>query len=507
MAFLKKAKAAVVRPAIDLTGWNKIRVASTGGVPFTKESAKVVLQQYDPQNFLLTHCTIIASVDTESVQAPLGTQVVDGFQIDRRYSDFYVTGSTQKYINNNHDAWEKKLLLTCFKTFVGAENYVEHIQIPAMSKGKIIDAAARDVGDSVYVDILVATDRKHAPLIKAITGGQLTTLSMGCQVQFTICSKCGNVAYDETQLCPHIRYQKGTDFFDELGNRRRISELCGHVNAEPGSVKFIEASWVANPAFVGAVLRNILSPEEAAQMGPQIMLAHLADAETSETLMQRAASGVNPMQIQSAEFGSLHNAQFDFGEPPPDGDAAPAAPAKEEKSDPIDKLVNDLKSAIRERAVQDLRGEIGKGEAAKAEKIIDENENDTIIKSALAHPSWRGIARTVYAMTRGNPKSARKILLGLIHHKTGGWKAVAEARLLTGREILAVSRVLDYTVKRASVAGEARIYRTVVAVGGVGRFHTVNEYLNACRNVIGRDLTDHEKATLLHKGRLYTLGS
>jgi hypothetical protein len=209
----------------------------------------------------------------------------------------------------------------------------------------------------------------------------------------------------------------------------------------------------------------------------------------------------------SAEYGMLREAQFDFSAPTDGGDApAPGADA-EKKDDPIDKLVGDLKSAIRERALSDLRGEIGKGEAAKTQKVIDENENDSIIKSAFRHPSWKGVAHTVLAMTRNDPKKARKILLGLIHHKAGGWKAVAEARLLTGREILAVSRVLDHTVRRASVAGEARIYRTVVTVGGVGSYHTANEYLQACRNVIGRDLTHQERVALLHKGRLFALGS
>lgn len=503
MAFIKTAKAAVTRPAIDLSGWNKIRVASNNGVAFTKESAKVVLQQYDPSNFLLTHCTIMASVDTESVKADLGTQMFDAYQIDRRYADFYVTAKTQQYINNNHDAWERKLLLACFKTFVGAENYVEHIQIPAMSRGKIIDAAARDIGDSVYVDILVATDRKHKPLVEAITSGKLGTLSMGCQVQFTICTKCGNVAYDETQLCPHIRYQKGAEFYDELGNKRRIAELCGHLNSEPGSVKFIEASWVANPAFTGAVLRSILTPEEAAQMGPKIHLAHNIDAAPSAAMMARAASILDDgsVRVSSQEYGDKV-AEFNFDAPAEGG-----ADAKPADKGPIDKLVDDLKGAIREQALKDLRSEIGKGEAEKVQDVIDPNTNDSLIKSAFRHASWRGIARTVYAMTGKNPQVARKVLLGLIMHKAGGWKAVADSHLLSGREILAVARVIEHASRRASQAGEARIYRTAVAVGGLAKHASPDAYLRACRAVVGRELTSSEKAALLHKGRLFDLGS
>ena len=97
-----------------------------------------------------------------------------------KYADYYVTPQTSKYVNNNNDCWERKLLLACFKTFIGAENYVEHIQIPELSKGKIIDAAARNIGDSLYVDILIATSRRHKPLVEAITSGKIGTLSMGC---------------------------------------------------------------------------------------------------------------------------------------------------------------------------------------------------------------------------------------------------------------------------------------------------------------------------------------
>ena len=923
MAFLKRARAAVVRPAVDLTGWNKIRVASNGGVPFTKEAAKVVLQQYDPAEYLLTHCTIVASVDTEAVKAPLGTQMIDGTQIDRRYADFYVTQQTQKYINNNFDSFERKLLGAAFRTFIGAENYVEHIQIPSMSRGKIIDAALRDVGDSTYVDILLATARKHKDLVNAITTGRMGTLSMGCflpgtpvtmadgtrvaiedvqpgdmvlthkgrarevtnkqirigswsmrrievvgvpdaieatdnhpfyvlrpsrecgcgcgetlshadkdpvrrlgkrfkkghykrvynpngtysiqearerrqrmedihshrvekvradelepgdyvvfpkvktsgakdpgvskarllgyflaegsfikyrgtptavefnfslseretfaeevllllkeafpgckpwvqerpdrstctvhvsgrqiakwfyrnggeysatkqlsnevmgwgeeahlhligawlngdghkrqgngtvgtttsyalacqlhllaircgmpvrleclygnrtatiaeavvggvsrrhevsgnlaafnlvfpsstsatlqevsrkapvragrerhlrtmddhvifpitkietfsyegavhdmeveedhsylvhnmavsncQVQFTICTKCGNVAYDETQLCPHIKYQKGTEFYDELGNKRRVAELCGHVNAEPGSVKFIEASWVANPAFTGAVLRNILTPEEASQVGPQIMAAHEINAGQAqdESHMDRAAS-TEPLRVASSDWKT---ADFDFSSPDGGEGSSDAGGAPKKDKDPVDKIVDDLKGAIRERALKDLREEVGKGEAKKVDNTADENQNDTLIKSALKHTSWRGIAKSVLGMSGCDPQIARKVLLGLILHKQGGWNAVAASRQFSGSEILAVSRVIDRAVRRASIAGESRVYRTVMVVGGTSPYRTVADYLSACRKVVGRDLTSWEKAHLIVKGRLYSMGS
>jgi hypothetical protein len=180
MAFLKYANATVIKPGIDLDAWRGFRQKSTSLPLFDKTASRLSLQEIDPKQLLLTHCTIVASVDTENSNAPLGKHIVEGFEIDRKYPDYLITPKTSGFINNNGDSWERKLLLSTFKTFIGGQNYLEHIQVPELSKGRIIDAAARDIGDSIYIDILVATERKHAPLIKAIQGGQLSTLSMGC---------------------------------------------------------------------------------------------------------------------------------------------------------------------------------------------------------------------------------------------------------------------------------------------------------------------------------------
>lgn len=496
MAFNKYANAQVVKPAINLQGWAEIR--QRAALDFKqREAAKVVLPKYDPKEFLLSHCTIIASVDTEKTESPLGKMVVDNFHIERKYSDYRISADTQKYVNNNNDCWERKLLLASFPTFTGGENYVEHIQIPELSKGKIIDAAARDIGDSIYVDILVATNRKHRPLIAAISNGSLSTLSMGCQVQFTICTKCGNVAYDETQLCPHIKYQKGNDFFDEFGQKRKIAELCGHINEEPGSVRFIEASWVANPAFPGAVLRNILSPEEVAYLGGKFAETLSEPVRTPDlTAIQKAAN------LQASTYRS-RTAQFGMDDVAPDT----SKPKEDEggSTDPIKKVVDDLADTVREHVTKRIREDIGKSEA-QAIKNLNENQNDTLIKSALEFPEWREIAKKVLVAS-GNRQIAKKILTGLIHYKSGGWTDLVKTGSFSGRELLSVARMLDLLTRRSVKAGDSRLYRTVIAVGGMGPYRDIESYLAACRQVVGRDLSSDEVSSLIDRGRLFNLGS
>jgi hypothetical protein len=373
-----------------------------------------------------------------------------------------------------------------------------------MSKGKIIDAAARDIGDSIYIDILVATHRKFKPLVASIQQGQLQTLSMGCNVSFTICSQCGNVAVDETQLCPHIKYAKGNSFIDELGRNRKIAELCGHYSAEPGSVKFIEASWVANPAFTGAVLRNILSPEEAqvynALHKDKVVVALSSPARTSDPgMMARAARTVRPM-------GFDPKVSFDFGQEEQFGgaDSAGGADTKEKEPDPMEDAVSETANFIRERALRRIREQLTE---KNVPNDMDENENDTLIKQASRSPQWRRIASLVLKKVGGNPARARRILLGLLHHKRGGWKAVsASTEKFSSAEVLAISRVLDTLEGQPVIAGEARIYRTVLAVGGAAVYGNEDSYLAACGRVLGRQLTQTEAQTLIVKGKLFDLG-
>lgn len=544
MGFSKYAKASIVEPGINRAGWDEIRQAAVGATTTVfsdRKAAQLVLQTYDPAKYLLSHCTIIASVDTESPGMPAGAQMFDGVQINRKYPDFYITTGTSKYVNNNNDCWERKLLLASFKTFIGAENYVEHIQIPELSKGKIIDAAARDIGDSIYVDILVATDRKHKELISAITNRTLTTLSMGCHVGFTICTKCGNVAEDELQLCRHIKYQKGNFFLDPMGKRRKIAELCGHIDEEPNSVRFIEGSWVANPAFTGAVLRNILDPATAAMADAtrrKIQVAFSEPARVSDPRFLQKAARLAPIgtgakaipadhlaylydgpalgalhtpppfsadreaeAIKASRLGQIQLAQQDF---PGEGEPAKEEPAKEESS-PLKKVIDDLHKTLVEEVAKSVREDLAKGESGKVRDVLNENTNDSLIKSSLQYPKGVEREKLVMALVK-NPSTARNVLAGMILHDRGGWEAVGQAKRFSGREILVMSRLLDRMTKRSSMAGDSRIYRTVIEVGGPAAYPDVNHYLSACRKVIGRALVESEKAQLLEKGKLFSLG-
>lgn len=271
MAHSRIARAKITHPNINFNRWDSVRTAYSRKMGLNgnliEQAREIFKAEFNPENYILSHATIVASVDVSDVpNAKTGTSFEDGFKVERRYSDFRIKPECDKYINNNLDSFSRGVIKNSYRSFIGAQNYLEHVQIPSQSKGRVIDAVLRDIGDSLYVDILVATDKKHKDLIAAIQNGTMSAMSMGCTTQTTTCTKCGHVAADESTLCPHIKYSKGNTFYDEMGVRHRIAELCGH-ETEPESVKFIEASWVVNPAFKGAVKRNLI---EVTTVSPEL---------------------------------------------------------------------------------------------------------------------------------------------------------------------------------------------------------------------------------------------
>lgn len=172
MALRKFGNAVTRTPVVCPGKWIDQKVSKS-----RMKVAKQVIGKFDPAQWLLSHCTIMAAVDVE----PLHKDPKKNFLIKPEYSIF---------VNNNGDSWERELLRQVSKSFLGVDNFVEHIQIPSLSKGKVIDVALREVpftkdqdGNdllALYVDLLIATNRKHTDIIEKINSGEYNFLSMGC---------------------------------------------------------------------------------------------------------------------------------------------------------------------------------------------------------------------------------------------------------------------------------------------------------------------------------------
>ena len=475
MAFLKRANAVVVHPRISHRGWGGIRkVASSGSNRNLTDQAREILgESLHSDKHLVTHCTIVASVDVDSVPgAKLGNVKVGSKMVDRRYADYHIKPECSQFVNNNGDSWSRSVLRMAYPTFIGAHNFREHVQIEEQSKGRIIDAAARDIGDSLYIDILVATDRKHAALVQDIEAGKMATLSMGCTTDFTVCSQCGHFAVDETQLCDHIKYAKLNTFMDDAGQKRVIAELCGHQTYDenpdaPGGVRFIEASWVAVPAFSGAVMRNILSPGEVSDDQVRKVLAS-PPPQWSDSAVAKAANLSVPSQTYT-------RTAFDFGSDDEGGDDEGGAADEEPKApfqDVEDALYESMKTRLRERIEKDLAQKALEENAAEPDATMEPNDN--IIKEAA---SMRRASKRRYAST-----------LETLVRVASSPVAVVEG----------VARVNASFGLRVS----QDVYRTALSVGVPTKYSSPDRYLFACRKAAGRDLSSAEIRVVVRVGTL-----
>ena len=236
--------------------WDKIKKASQGKNRIAFRKIDVDWKKYNINDYLFTHDTACCSVATEK-------------------NGYWITPPCWELVNANGNAWTTPVLLASFKTFVGGDNFLEHMQYPTLSKGKILDAIARPVvhhsekyGDAnIYViDCLVATSRKHEALVDRIESGKLTTLSMGTVCNYTQCSICGKVISDSDRNCEHLDNHIGQMVTCQDGEQRICAELCGacdeNGNYIEGSNNFIELSWVEHPAFKGAVINSFVETDE-----------------------------------------------------------------------------------------------------------------------------------------------------------------------------------------------------------------------------------------------------
>jgi hypothetical protein len=266
---IKKSSAAkVADPIFSLRDWqnlhgDRIRTSmmKTAGLPNEKK-------------YLLSHCTIMASVMTES----------DPY-------DWYIKPETSHLVNNNDDAWENEVLRLSHRSFVGSFNFLEHYQNTKESKGTIVDSILRKIqiaGPETWVyfcDLLVATALEHEDLVSEIRTGDVRYMSMGCVTDVVICSYCGHQVKEGDTNCYHLSRHKGQFLPDDDGIARRVAELCGHKSLPNGGVTFIEASWVETPAFPGAVNRGIIANEWS---GPSV---NPKSAKDLSDKIAKAASG------------------------------------------------------------------------------------------------------------------------------------------------------------------------------------------------------------------------
>jgi len=276
VGMLKIAKVEIVR---DLSNWDLIkkqaRVAeiteqttkeAVDKEALEKEADFQVIATINTEKFIYIHTTIMAGIKTAE-------------------NGYWITPETEKYINDNHDAWHCEDLLHDYKSFKRATTFVEHDQRLENAKGRCIDVIARDMGDTLLIDVLFSVDKRHKDLVANIENGIINAVSMGCSTARTVCSICGNVSSDPASYCSHLKQgNKGRQVRCSDGKNRHAAEIC------KGNT-FFDVSLVANPAFAGAVFRKILSSSEVSNhLLANILNSKIEAMNQEDGVMLKAAS-------------------------------------------------------------------------------------------------------------------------------------------------------------------------------------------------------------------------
>lgn len=192
------------------------------------------------------------------------------FQFNPEPGFLYVTTrAISSRVNANYDGWPPEELRRAYQTFVGRPVYVDHNNWDLKrSRGVIIDAKLYENKlasghEDVWVELLIEVDANAYPkLAKAlipdpVTGAaDIDAVSMGADVEYTVCSVCANVAHDVLQYCAHIPQMKGReiDTFDKQSNKK-IRKLCYE---DCYGVSFFEISFVFDPADESALISDVM---------------------------------------------------------------------------------------------------------------------------------------------------------------------------------------------------------------------------------------------------------
>ncbi|MGW1436853.1 hypothetical protein ACWD7M_16580 [Streptomyces griseus] len=134
--------------------------------------------------------------------------------------------------NDNHDEFPAAEIAAAYQTFIGKPVFVNHVnENHRRARGVIIDAALHedknpDGTPDTWVEVLMEVDsRKFPKLAKAILKGEVDRTSMGCDVERSVCSACGNVATTPAEYCSHIPVLKGKRIFRHTASGKRVGEL------------------------------------------------------------------------------------------------------------------------------------------------------------------------------------------------------------------------------------------------------------------------------------------
>ena len=183
--------------------------------------------------------------------------------------------------NDNGDAFNEKELKTAAPTFVGVPLFTNHQNDDVeKARGECVHSWYDQEEGGIY--IIGRVDKLAYPrLARGIEEGYISSTSMGCSVESSICSVCHNAANVADDYCSHVANRKNRKYTGDLKcsyhnspiDKKDKCPICGSTKDDTKTLKhaeqaifehnyglkFIENSFVVNPACHDCGVRCVLN--------------------------------------------------------------------------------------------------------------------------------------------------------------------------------------------------------------------------------------------------------
>jgi hypothetical protein len=218
-------------------------------------------------------------------------------------------------VNDNGDCFSIEELKKGAASFVGVPVFVNHQNDNVENaRGKVVHAWYDEPSKGIYCINMV--DRSAYPrLARGIEEGYITGTSMGAQVGHSVCSICHNKAHTADEFCTHIKNGKNRKlsgkydckFHDSSckpeepcpvdGKKKSESKEMIHKEARVYEwnydIKFIEDSFVVNPACHSCLVCEILTADLETKVSTKI-----AELQKIASVMNDSVSKMNEGSLE-----------------------------------------------------------------------------------------------------------------------------------------------------------------------------------------------------------------
>ena len=208
--------------------------------------------------------TEILSADLEKTAS---FSLPEGFSFDPNYLYLVVRAvSAGEYwgCNKNSDFFPEEELKKGYKTFLSAHVFKNH-------ENKQIENAIGDVlvarwnDNQKCVELILRIDKGVAPSIaRGFERGFMTDVSMGCRIDHSICSICGNKAKTKFEYCDHIKFERGRIYDDgrkvfEINIAPKFHDISAVLNGAERSAKVLDLNLILNDNANEPPAENLVS--------------------------------------------------------------------------------------------------------------------------------------------------------------------------------------------------------------------------------------------------------